>query len=149
MSLDADEVDDVICPACGKPLTIGVSLRVEQLANRDVVKAGEMVQPFKYVLPLPEIFAELLHIKADVPLKTASVANAYAKAISFFGSEFDILHHMPVEDIGRYNYKLSVAIERLRNNQKHFTAGYDGIYGKLRFFDEGELDEKRKQLALF
>lgn len=149
ISLGADEVSDVICPSCGKRLTIGVSLRVEQLANRDRTKASAVVQPFKYVLPLPEIFAELLNIKADVPLKTAGVANAYTKAISFFGSEFDILHHVPVNDIERYHPKLSVAIERLRNNQKHFTAGYDGIYGKVRFFNEDELNEKKKQLSLF
>lgn len=149
VSLSADEVNDVICPACGKRLTIGVSLRVEQLANRNVMKASQVIQPFKYVLPLPEIFAELLHIKAEKPLDTISVSKAYTKAISYFGCEFDILHHVSVEDIYCYHPKLSVAIERLRNNQKHFTAGYDGIYGTVHFFDEDELDEKKKQLALF
>ncbi len=149
ISFAADEGTDTICPVCLKPLTIGVSLRVEQLANRDVVNAANNVQPFKYVLPLPEIFAELLNIKADIPLKTARVAHAYSKAISYFGNEFDILHTVPLQDIHRYHRKLSVAIERLRNNQKHFTAGYDGIYGKVHFFNDGELKEKEKQLALF
>lgn len=149
ISLSADEVNDIICPACGKPLTIGVSLRVEQLANRDMMKVAAAVQPFKYVLPLPEIFAEILHIKAEKPLDTISVSKAYTKAISYFGNEFDILHYVPLEDIHRYHPKLSIAIERLRNNQKHFTAGYDGIYGNVYFFNEDELNEKRKQLVLF
>ncbi len=149
VSFAANEVTDIICPVCNKPLTVGVSLRVEQLANRDAVKATANIQTFKYVLPLPEIFAELLNIKADTPLKTVNVANAYSKAISHFGSEFDILQVIPLDYINSYHHKLSLAIERLRNNQKHFTAGYDGIYGKVHFFNKGELKEKERQLALF
>jgi len=49
----------------------------------------------------------------------------------------------------RFNPKLSIAIERLRKNEKHFTAGYDGIYGKIRFFNDDELATKQTQLALF
>ena len=147
VSFSADEITDTICPVCNKPLTIGVSLRVEQLSNQNIIE--EKVQPFKYVLPLPEIFAEIFSIKALTPLKTATVINAYSKAITHFGNEFDILHHVPLEDIYKYQPKLSVAIERLRNNDKHFTAGYDGIYGRINFFNEGELDSKQQQLALF
>ena len=149
VSFSADEITDTICPVCNKPLTIGVSLRVEQLANRDAVEAAANVQPFKYVLPLPEIFAEILNIKSDTPLKTAGVANAYSKAISKFGNEFDIFHVVRINDIQRYHHKLSIAIERLRNNEKHFIAGYDGIYGKVHFFNDGELETKKNQLALF
>lgn len=147
VSFNTDEINDTICPVCGKPLTIGVSLRVEQLANQNLTL--EKVQPFKYVLPLPEVFAEILNIKADVPLHTKSVKELYTKAISHFGNEFDILHQVPLEDILRYNHKLSIAIERLRNNEKHFTAGYDGVYGKINFFNDGELNETQKQLSLF
>lgn len=138
-----------ICPVCDKPLTTGVSHRVEQLATRNANETKESVQPFKYVLPLPHVLAELLHIKADVPIKTATVAKEYAKAITRFGNEFDILYNLPLEDIHRYNHKLSVAIERMRNNQKHFTAGYDGKYGNIYFFNESELKEKKTQLVLF
>jgi len=149
VSLNADEINNTICPVCGKPLTIGVSHRVEQLSNRNKLQAQENMQPFKYVLPLPEVFAEILNIKDGTPIKTVSVSKAYIKAISYFGNEFDILHKEPIEDIHRYHPKLSVAIERLRNNQKHFTAGYDGVYGKVHFFKEGELKVKEKQMVLF
>lgn len=149
VSLSTDDIQDTICPVCNKPLTIGVSLRVEQLSNQIACEAEAYSHPFQYILPLPEVFAELLHIKAETPVKTAAVANAYTKAISHFGNEFDILHETPLEDIRRYHHKLSMAIERLRNNQKHVTAGYDGIYGNIRFFDDSELNVKQQQLALF
>jgi len=149
VSLSIDEVSNNICPMCRQPLTIGVAHRVEQLANKNFPKAEETVQPFQYVLPLPEIFAEIKGIKAEKPLDTKIVRDIYSKAISFFGNEFDILHHIPLEDIHRYHPTLSIAIERLRNNQKHFTAGYDGVYGSIHFFNEDELNVKRKQMALF
>ena len=149
VSLEANEISNTICPVCGKPLTIGVSHRVEQLATRNAQQARENMQPFKYVLPLPEVFAEILHIKDGTPIKTADVSKAYTKAISYFGSEFYILHKTPIEDIHHYHPKLSVAIERLRNNQKHFTAGYDGEYGRIYFFNEGELKVEQRQLVLF
>ena len=146
VSLSIDAINDTICPVCKRSLTIGVSHRVEQLANRNADDAAEIVQPFKYVLPLPEVLAEIMEFKDDAGV---SVNKAYAKAISYFGNEFNILHHAPLEDIKRYQPKLSVAIERLRNNEKHFTAGYDGVYGKIYFFREGELNEKPVQMALF
>lgn len=148
VSLSAQEATN-ICPVCGNPLTIGVSHRVEQLATRKDNEAKQNMQPFKYMLPLPDVFAEILNIKAEVPIKTATVVTEYTKAISRFGNEFDILHNIPLNDIQRYHHKLSVALERMRNNQKHFTAGYDGKYGRIYFFDEGELQEKKEQLALF
>ena len=98
---------------------------------------------------LPEVFAEMKGIKAEKPLDTKIVRDIYSKAISFFGNEFDILHHVPLDDLHRYYPNLSVAIERLRNNQKHFTAGYDGEYGRIYFFNEGELNAKQKQMELF
>jgi uncharacterized protein (TIGR00375 family) len=149
VSLSVEEVTNNICPVCKEPLTIGVAHRVEQLANKKLGDVEEMVQPFQYVLPLPEIFAEIKSIKAEKPLDTKIVRDIYSKAISFFGNEFDILQHVPLEDIHRYHPKLSIAIGRLRNNQKHFTAGYDGVYGNIHFFNKAELNVKQNQMALF
>lgn len=67
-----------------------------------------MVQPFQYVLPLLEIFAEMKGIKSGKPLDTKIVRDIYSKAISFFGNEFDILHDVSLEDVYRYHPKLSM-----------------------------------------
>ncbi|HEX5153413.1 MAG TPA: endonuclease Q family protein [Parafilimonas sp.] len=143
---NADEINSTICPECGKPLTIGISHRVEQLSNRKAGEAKENIQSFKYVLPLPEMLAEISCVKDD---SGVTVNKMYSKAISHFGNEFNILHHVSLEDIHRYHPKLSIAVERLRNNQKHFTAGYDGIYGHIYFFNKGELNARPVQMALF
>jgi PHP family Zn ribbon phosphoesterase len=100
-------------------------------------------------LPLPEVLAEIKGIKNDIPVKTKTVKEVYTKAISYFGNEFDILHHVSLKDIHRFHPTLSVAIERLRNNQKHITAGYDGEYGRVYFFNEDELNGKKLQMELF
>lgn len=149
ISLSTDEVTDNICPVCSKPLTIGVAHRVEQLANRSVEKAGQSIQPFKYILPLPEIFAEIKGIKSKTPVETEKIIRIYSKAISYFGNEFNILHHVPIEDIQQYHPVLSVAIDRMRNNQKHFTAGYDGEYGRIYFFGKDELHTRPRQMVMF
>ncbi len=145
VSFDAIETNNIICPVCGKPLTVGVAHRVEQLANRSETEAGKQAQPFQYILPLPEIFAEILGFSED----SLKVAGAYTKAISHFGSEFNILQQVPLKDIQRYNLKLSIAIDRLRQDKKHFTAGYDGKHGRVYFFDKAELNAKPAQMAMF
>ena len=146
ISIDAETKHTGICPVCHRPLTIGVASRVEQLADRTKAEARKQVQPFKYVLPLPEIFSEIMGYSED----SQKVKKAYAKAISALGNEFEILHKIPVENLQQYNYQLSIAIERLRNNTKQFTAGYDGLPGRIYFFNENELrSAKPIQASLF
>ncbi len=149
VSLNSEDVKNVVCPECDKPLTIGVSFRVEQLATRKAGDIAKAIQHFKYSLPLPEIFAEIVGLKPFHAVTKQKIQPLYTKAITAFGNEFNILHHVPLEDIQRHHYKLSVAIEKLRGNEKSFTAGYDGIYGEICFFKKHELNEKEKQLNLF
>jgi hypothetical protein len=54
-----------------------------------------------------------------------------------------------IQDIQRYHHQLSVAVDRLRQNKKHFTAGYDGAHGRVWFFDKTELNTKPEQMVLF
>jgi len=118
---------------------------VEQLANRSLNEAENKVQPFQYVLPLPEMFAEIMHFSGE----SKAVEKKYIQAINYFGSEFNVLVNTPVEDIHRFHPTLSIAIDRLRKDQKRFTAGFDGEHGKIYFFDDGELQRKAQQIALF
>ncbi|MFT3703534.1 MAG: endonuclease Q family protein [Agriterribacter sp.] len=145
ISLSTDEAKSNICPVCHKPLTIGVAHRVEQLANRIQGEAKTLAESFQYILPLSEIMAEYMGFKND---DGAKVKREYTKAITRFGNEFNMLHHAPLQDIHRFHPTLSIAIERLRKDQKHFSAGYDGEYGKIYFFNDGEL-LKPEQMALF
>ncbi len=146
INISPEAVHNGICPVCDKPLTIGVGRRVEQLADRTTEAAKALMQPFNYVLPLPEIFAELMGFSED----SLKVKQAYAKAISYFGNEFAILQQLPLSDLQPYNHKLFMAVSRLRDDKKQFTAGYDGVHGRIHFFEKDELQAaKQTQMALF
>ena len=61
--------------------------------------------------------------------------------MSTLGSELSILETVPLEDIGRADSSLlAEAIARLRAGQVIREAGYDGEYGKVRLFDDLELN---------
>lgn len=72
------------------------------------------------------------------------------KIISALGTEFDILHKLPIEDIKKKNPLLAIAVSRLRVREFESEPGYDGHYGTIRFFKGTELEKlKRPQISLF
>ncbi|MCO5241952.1 MAG: endonuclease Q family protein [Chitinophagaceae bacterium] len=145
ISVSAKETTAGICPVCHRSLTIGVAHRVEQLSNRTEPETEGNFQSFRYVLPLPEILGEIMGFSET----SKAVEKKYAQAISYFGNEFDLLMHTPLEDIRRFHPTLAIAIERLRKDEKRFTPGYDGEHGRIWFFNEGELNRKPEQATLF
>ena len=135
-----------ICPVCGRPLTVGVLNRLEELSDRPEPQKPEGAANFDYLIPLPEILSE---IKNSGPA-SKTVMQAFHKAISTFGNEFSLLEEVPVEDIKRYGDPiLAEAIRRMRLREVNPQAGYDGLYGTIRIFEEGELAELKGQLYLF
>ena len=135
-----------ICPVCGRPLTVGVLNRLEELSDRPEPQKPEGAANFDYLIPLPEILSE---IKNSGPA-SKTVMQAFHQAISTFGNEFSLLEEVPVEDIKRYGDPiLAEAIRRMRLREVNPQAGYDGLYGTIRIFEEGELAELKGQLYLF
>jgi ATP-dependent DNA helicase UvrD/PcrA len=135
------------CPACGEPVTIGVEHRVEVLADRS---EAEAVPPptagsVSNLVPLPEVLAELAHTSAS----SKTVEQSYNRVISTLGPELSILQTVPAEDIGRTDPLLAEAVERLRAGRVFREAGYDGEYGVIRLFEEGELNRRTASGLLF
>ncbi len=134
------------CPRCGKPLTIGVLHRVMELADR-----GEPVFPIgspgvHSLIPLQEIVAELL----DCGPATKKAVDGYARLINLFGSEFGLLLDTPIDEIrAKGSALLAEAIERVRTNHVIRTPGYDGEFGVIRVFSEGERARLSGQASLF
>jgi len=124
-----------ICPECGKPLTVGVLSRVEELADRPEGARPEGAAGYQSLVPLPEIMGEIL----EVGPKSKRVLTEIDKLTAALGPELAILQEVPVEEIAAHSPLLAEAIARLRRGEVIREAGYDGEYGVIRLFQPGEL----------
>src|SRR5205814_4462482 len=66
-----------LCPACGKGLTVGVMHRVDELADRPDGAKREKRTPFRSLVPLPEVLAEIHRVGAG----SRKVADAYENLV--------------------------------------------------------------------
>ena len=128
-----------ICPVCGKPLTIGVLSRVNELSDRKKITtlpktAGKVFS----LVPLQEIISE---IKGVGP-SSKSVTTEYEKLINEFGSELNILQNIPLDELSKTSPLLKEAISRLRQGKVIKQSGFDGEYGSIKLFDKNELSKK-------
>jgi DNA helicase II / ATP-dependent DNA helicase PcrA len=123
------------CPECGKPLTVGVLSRVEELADRPEGIRPEGAADFRSLVPLPEIMSEIL----GAGPKSKKVLEQIDKLTAALGPELVILQDVPLEDIKTHSPLLAEAITRLRRGEVTREAGYDGEYGVIRLFEPGEL----------
>jgi DNA helicase II / ATP-dependent DNA helicase PcrA len=136
-----------LCPVCGGRVTMGVAHRVEMLADRS---EAEAVPPptagaVTSLVPLPEILSEIMRSGTG----SKAVTHAYDRTTAALGPELSLLGEVPAEDIARADPLLGEAITRLRRGTVIRQAGYDGEYGVIRLFEDGELDRLTKGGLLF
>jgi len=135
-----------VCPVCGKPLTIGVLNRVEQLADRPEGFKPSGAIPFKSLIPLKEIIAECLGVGSE----TKGVEKEYKNLIEKFKNEFEVLLNISRENLEAVTLpEITEGIMRTREGKVHIEPGYDGIFGKIRIFSKKEKKELSKQETLF
>ncbi|MFC2169979.1 endonuclease Q family protein [Acidobacteriota bacterium] len=136
-----------ICPKCGKKLTIGVTHRVEELADCSEINSLTQRVPFKNLIPLNEIIAQAIEKTSECK----SVWDIYFRLIHEFGNEHKILTEVPLEELNRLSpERLGLGVERMRKGQIKIIPGHDGTYGKIDLFDEENEEEKTQgQLKLF
>lgn len=117
-----------VCPVCGRRLTVGVMHRVEKLADRKPEEVPKDVIPFRHLVPLEEIIAEVLGVGRD----TSGVAKKYEEMVRALGSEFEILLDVPIEDIARFDEKIAKGVDRMRRGEIVVEPGYDGVFGVVK-----------------
>ena len=147
--LEPDETRrrDGRCPACGKPLTVGVMHRVEDLADRAPDAAPPDTAGDTWgLIPLPEILGEIHRVGP----KSKRVAQDYEGLLARLGPELQLLNALPLEDIGPVAPPLvAEAVARLRRREVIRDAGYDGVYGTIRLFRDAELERRARGASLF
>ena len=141
-----------LCPKCGKKVTVGVMSRVEELADRPEGFKSEGFKPekaipYKNMVPLDEIIAESLGVASAT---TKKIQEEFKNIVAEFGNEISVLFDVSRADLeGKIKPEIVEGIMRVREGRLHIEPGYDGLYGKVRIFEEGERREISKQASLF
>lgn len=135
-----------LCPVCGKPITVGVMSRVEELADRDEAEASGEMAPYTMIVPLMEVLGEVLEVNPG----SKRVRAQYDALIERCGPELSVLRALPLEDIERASSTLvAEAIRRMRAGELDIEAGYDGEFGTIRIFSPGDRARLVGQGTLF
>jgi uncharacterized protein (TIGR00375 family) len=138
-----------LCPVCHKRITVGVMHRVDDLADRPEGFVPPDAIPFKNLIPLQEIIAEALGQAPD----TRGVEDEYKKIIQNCGNEFKILLDLSIEELSiKTPPRILEGIKRVRERNLTIIPGHDGVYGKIKIFEQREKVEVKKdteQLGLF
>jgi len=116
-----------ICPACNKPLTIGVDYRVEEIAKKPQGYKPENSKPFYLLLPLHELIA----LCFNLGLSSKRTWQAYNELIEKFDNEFNILLNIKKEEMlfKGVNENFIDLILRNREGKIKVKPGFDGEYG--------------------
>ncbi|MFY1625789.1 UvrD-helicase domain-containing protein [Micromonospora sp. WMMD735] len=124
------------CPECGKPLTVGVLSRVEELADRPDGHRPEHARDVTHLVPLAEILGEI----NKVGPRSKKVEGKLNELVAALGPELEILTRTPVDEISRVGGELlGEGIGRLRRGDVRRVPGFDGEYGVITLFDPAEL----------
>jgi uncharacterized protein (TIGR00375 family) len=119
------------CPKCGKPLTIGVLQRVEELSDRPEGYVPPGAIPYRRLLPLYEIISFATGVRRLYAKKVVQQQDALIRA---FGSEFAVLLEAPADRLAdAAGREVADAIIESREGRVDVTPGFDGVYGVPRF----------------
>lgn len=123
----------LLCPACHKPVTMGVAHRVEQLADRKEGVRPPLAKRYESLIPLAEIIADAF----GAGRTTGKVVRYYDKLIRNAGPELFILREADIDLIKKYSTEtIAEGISRVRAGNVKILPGYDGEYGRIIIFSE-------------
>ncbi|MDD5433291.1 MAG: endonuclease Q family protein [Candidatus Pacebacteria bacterium] len=135
-----------ICPVCKKPLVVGVSNRVIELADRPLGYKPENAIDYKSIVPLKEVISEVLGVGPH----SKQVSIKYEEMIKKYGSELSILLEIPISELEKtVPSQIAKAIDLMRQGKVKVNPGFDGVYGKIHILEDEDKNSKQKQPKLF
>jgi len=146
---EASMAHDNLCPACGKPLTIGVLHRVVELERKQSDSPSSALcppssalcppssvlcppssvprLPYRYIVPLPELLAQQLAVAPTAK----KVAAAYQRLLAQAGPELPLLLEAGAPALAALG-AVGEAILKVREGRVIREGGFDGEYGTVR-----------------
>lgn len=156
VSMGPDEIKSggTTCPVCHKRLTEGVLYRVQELSDRTLLdrvltKENEtgvkwfidkmhIQPPYVKLVPLLEIAAESL--RSTVASQKSK--DLYSKLCFELESEMHVLLRAPIAEIEKIGgMKVAQGIMKVREGNISIAPGYDGEFGKVEIWKEGEIQK--------
>ncbi len=133
-----------LCPVCGKPVTVGVMARVEELARRPEGEKAPRARPFTRLIPLEEVIAEA----RAVGKASRKVQSLYFDVLYKLGPELKVLMDVPLKDIQAVaGDMVAEGVWRMREGRVSIRAGYDGVYGVIKIFGDTERKDIEGQVT--
>ena len=133
------------CHVCGKPLTVGVMHRVEQLTTNNIQQTTifdeygtkwikhplEKRPPYAMLVPLQEIIAEAV---GTAPI-SQKVQVIYEQLVALLNGEFNVLLKAKLTDIAKIsNEKIAEGIKKVRCGNIFIRPGFDGEFGIVKIW---------------
>lgn len=116
------------CPKCGKPLTVGVLHRVDDLADRSGDDVSPLAVPFRSIVPLAEVVGDVL----GVGQASKKVRMVVDRLLTDGRTEFGVLLDVPEDELSRAApAEVVQAILAMRRGEVSIQPGYDGEYGVI------------------
>ncbi|MFA5130347.1 MAG: endonuclease Q family protein [Patescibacteria group bacterium] len=118
-----------ICPVCGKPLTVGVLHRVDDLADCDQASdVSPTTVAYRYIIPL----AELVGSVVGVGPSSKKVKAIVDRMLEDGRTEFGVLLDAPSSDLYPIAPKeVADAILSMRKGEVDRIPGFDGEFGRI------------------
>ena len=116
------------CPECGRPLTLGVLHRVEELSQGGNPSDQQARRPFAKLAPLIELLAHTMRKGRTAK----SVGLAYHRICGELGGEIRVLTQAGYDDLERVGgEELAIAVTKVRAGDVETVPGFDGQYGSV------------------
>lgn len=139
-----------ICPVCRRRLTEGVLYRVQELSDTTLLNrvAEKEIDGVKWYMDTKHVqppYVKLVQLQQIVAESVGSgvaskkTQTMYARLCAELTSELYVLLKAPVSDIERVaGGRVAQAITKVREGTIAIEPGYDGLYGKVAIWREGE-----------